>query len=139
MTPRTTAHPSDEPLSGALILVVDDEDDYRTIVRMILEASGAQVVEATTASEAVTLLATIRVDLLVSDIGMPRRDGYALIKQIRATPEGSSVPAVALTGFRSDQDRMRALSAGFDVHLTKPLDAQALVAAVARLVPPVVQ
>lgn len=122
-----------DALSHKRVLIVDDEDDSREILRMILEASGAEVVEASNAFEAVEVLRTLDFDLLISDIGMPARDGCALIRGVRAMPDYALVPAIALTAFVRDEDRARALSAGFDAYLTKPVDACGLIATVASL------
>ncbi len=125
--------PEREILTHVRILLVDDEDDSREIVRMILEAAGAEVVEASSVFEAMGLLRTSRIDVLVSDIGMPLRDGYAFIRGVRANTEHESLPAVALTAFTREEDRSRALSAGFNVHMAKPVDARGLITAIASL------
>lgn len=123
-------------LSGTRILIVDDEPDARSIVSRLLEARNAQVVTASSADEALELLKTFQPTVLLSDIGMPIKDGYQLIREVRGLPaaEGGSVPAVALTAFARTEDRRRALLAGYQSHLAKPIDAGELIAVVAMLI-----
>ncbi len=123
-------------LLGTKILVVDDDSDAREILRSILAHNGASVRTASTAQEALTQLETRRPDILVSDIGMPGQDGYELIRSIRALDpkDGGRTPAVALTAFTSSEDRRRAIGAGFQIHLSKPIEAAELVTVVASLV-----
>ncbi len=120
------------------VLVVDDDEDARDIAVHFLEASGACVLTAASAADGLLLLQRERPDVLVSDIGMPGTDGYAFIRQVRdlAPGAGADTPAVALTALVRDEDRRRALDAGYHSHLTKPVSADALVAAVSRLHPP---
>jgi CheY-like chemotaxis protein len=101
----------------------------------VLEESGACACGASTAVEALAALEASRPDVLVSDIGLPEVDGYELIRRVRAgTPAGASdVPAVALTAFARPEDRARALGAGFQGHLPKPLEPGVLVTTVAKL------
>jgi PAS domain S-box-containing protein len=123
------------PLSGVLILVVDDDDDSRDFIAALLEQHGAQVITAASARAAQDLLEQRTPDVLVSDIGMPGEDGYTLIRQIRAlgVKRGVWFGAVALTGYAQASDRNRALSAGYQVHLTKPIQPERLVEAVMDL------
>jgi CheY-like chemotaxis protein len=117
-----------------VVLVVDDEEDARTLLRKTLEAAGSEVLLAGTAMEAFRLALEKRPDVLISDIGMPMEDGYSLIRRIRA--EGLSpkdLPAVALSAFAGALDRRRALLAGFQVHVAKPVDPGELIAVVASL------
>ena len=125
-------------LSGLRLLVVDDEPDTREMVASMLEAHGAEVVALADAEEALRWLAVNRAHLLVSDVAMPRMDGCALIREIRRTGPGSSraIPAVALTAFARPEDRRRALDAGFQDYLTKPVEPEVLVARVAALARP---
>jgi CheY-like chemotaxis protein len=122
-------------LDGLRVLIVDDEADARDLLTTILEHSGAQVTAAASAGEVLDLLLQSRADVLVSDIAMPKVDGYALIRQVRAlgAERGGDIPAVALTAYARDSDRTLALEAGFQVHLPKPYDPDELVRVVARL------
>ena len=122
-------------LAGVRILVVDDEQDARDLIGKVLEDAGAQVGVAASAQEAIGLLQASRYDVLVSDIGMPGDDGYFLLRSLRAmeSAQGGRTAALALTAYAALQDRQRALDAGFDLHLAKPVATAALVAAVARL------
>jgi hypothetical protein len=127
--------PSPLPLSGLRMLIVDDEADARELLATILEQSGAQVMAAASASEAFDLLSKTRADVLVSDIGMPKVDGYTLIRQVRELEaQGREyTPAVALTAYASASDRKLALEAGFQVHLPKPFEPDELINVVAKL------
>jgi PAS domain S-box-containing protein len=126
---------SPERLDGARILVVDDEADTREIVTMMLEGSGAQVMAAESSSEAIEMMESWQPDVLVADIGMPIEDGYVLIRKVRSRPanEGGRTPALALTAYVRTEDRVRILSAGYQMHLTKPVEPIELVTAVANL------
>jgi CheY-like chemotaxis protein len=122
-------------LSGLRILVVDDEDDARTLARRVLEERGAHVITVSSAAEAMASVGENNPpSVLVSDIGMPEQDGYDLIKQMRALPgDAGRVPAVALTALARAEDRKRALSAGYQKHISKPVDPAELIAAIASL------
>jgi CheY-like chemotaxis protein/two-component sensor histidine kinase len=122
-------------LSGLRILVVDDEDDARTLARRVLEERGAHVITVSSAAEAMaSVVENNLLSVLVSDIGMPEQDGYDLIKQMRALPgDAGRVPAVALTALARAEDRKRALSAGYQKHVSKPVDPAELVAVIASL------
>jgi CheY-like chemotaxis protein len=134
------AEQADEPsrLTGMSVLVVDDDPDAREVVAAILRRDGASVALATSAASALAVLARQPVDVIVSDIGMPVDDGYDLIRQIRAldTEAVAGIPAAALTAFTTLEDRDRALNAGFQAHLAKPVDSALLVATVERLCRP---
>lgn len=119
-------------LQGLCVLVVDDEPDARELARRILTECQADVVVAKNGREALHMLQISPPEILVSDIGMPEIDGYELIRRARA--RGYTAPAVALTAFARSEDRAQALAAGFQNHLTKPLEPRELVAAVAKLV-----
>ncbi len=123
-------------LSGLRILVVDDENDTRELLRFILEQCGAVVTTAADAQEALAVLRTGDPEVLLSDIGMPGTDGYALIRSVRALPAEKSglIPAVALTAYARSEDRAQALRAGFDMHLTKPIEPSELLVVVATLI-----
>jgi PAS domain S-box-containing protein len=122
-------------LGGVRVLVADDEADPRELLRTVLEQHGAEVIAAGSAAEALALLQRERPDVLISDIAMPDSDGYALIRKVRGlVPErGGRIPAVALTAHARTQDRTRALEAGFQLHVPKPVEAAELVAVVASL------
>jgi PAS domain S-box-containing protein len=134
------AHPHAErpvipDLRGTTILAVDDDEDALTMVRDILEASGATVVTAHSASDALQALEQLPPDVLIADLGMPGMDGFELIQKLRAHPDPkvNQVPAAALTAFSRSEDRAHAMQSGFDLHLAKPIDPEALMAAVAQL------
>jgi CheY-like chemotaxis protein len=122
-------------LTGLRILVVDDEPDARQLIYRVLSNQGAEVATAASATEALTLFRQRRPDVLLSDIGMPGRDGYELIRDIRLLPpsEGRSTPAAALTAFARSEDRQRSMLAGFQAHLAKPFETAELLAIVAML------
>ena len=122
-------------LSGLLVLVVDDEEDTRQLLTQSLTFYGATVITAASAAEGFTELQSKTPDILVSDIGMPDEDGYSFIRKIRAIADDKlkDIPAVALTGFARAQDRMRALSSGFQNHVAKPVEPDELVTVIASL------
>jgi len=123
-------------LKGMRVLVVDDQQDARDLVTIALTQGGAEVRASTTAREALEVLAQWKPDVLVADIGMPTEDGYELIKSVRALqPErAGTIPAVALTGYASDEDAARARVAGYQLHIPKPVSPSELVAKVANLI-----
>jgi len=125
-----------ERLDGLRVLVVDDEPDARGLLEMMLGRCGAVVVAAASAGEALEALARSKFDIIVSDIGMPGEDGYGLIRRVRAlAPEaGGATPAVALTAYARTEDRLRAMRAGFDMHVSKPVEQAELVVVMANLV-----
>jgi PAS domain S-box-containing protein len=122
-------------LTGVQVLVVDDEPDARTLVSRLLDECGAAVTPASSTAEALERLQNGRFDVLVCDIGMPGEDGYTLIRKARAlaAEQGGKVPAIALTAFARSKDRVRAMLAGYNVHLAKPVEPQELIATVASL------
>ncbi len=127
----------DEPrLSGLRILIVDDEPDASALARRVLEERGAQVVTVASAREALAVVSSdLTPSVVVSDIGMPDQDGYDLIRKVRALPGGAGrIPAVALTALARGEDRRRALMAGYQVHVSKPVDPAELVSVIADLV-----
>jgi PAS domain S-box-containing protein len=128
--------PNSLPLSGIRVLVVDDDADSRDFVAFVLEQEGAFVIAVSSAFEALQTLAQVKPDVLVSDISMPEIDGYMLIHQMRTlTPEqGGQIPAIALTAFARNDDQQKALKAGFQIHLPKPLNPEELIAAITQLV-----
>jgi CheY-like chemotaxis protein len=115
--------PSHGSLAGLTLLVVDDERDSLELVQQVLSETGARIVTATSAGDALRMAERYRPDLLISDIGMPLMDGFELIRHIRAERDKSlaGVPAIALTAFSRREDQQRALEAGFDEYLAKPL------------------
>jgi len=123
-------------LAGAKLLVVEDDEDARDILQVALHAAGAEVDLAGSTREALEALARRRPQVLVSDIGMPGEDGYELMRRVRAlrADQGGNVPAIALTAYTRTQDRMRALSAGFTMHLVKPVNVAELVRSIANLI-----
>jgi len=129
---QTTVEPR---LVGLSVLVVDDEPDAREIMATALEASGARVEVAGGAREAFEILERTPIDVLLSDIAMPDEDGFALIRKVRSALSRpfANVPAAAVTAFTSPDDRARALAAGFQVHLAKPLQPVDLVRTVEKL------
>jgi PAS domain S-box-containing protein len=123
-------------LDGIRVLVVEDHDDSRGLITVALGGLGASVMEARDADQGLELLTASRPDVIVADIEMPGRSGYELIEQVRAlSPDlGGLVPAIALTAYARTEDRVRALAAGFQVHIAKPVAPAAIAAAVAALV-----
>jgi signal transduction histidine kinase/ActR/RegA family two-component response regulator len=121
--------------AGIRVLVVDDDSDARDLLKHVLEGCGAEVTEAPSAADALAVLDRYIPDVLVSDVGMPGQDGYSLIRRIRTLPNEAlrSLPAIALTAFSRNEDRTRALVAGFSLHLTKPADSAALLEAIIEL------
>ncbi|SFI08254.1 hypothetical protein SAMN05421753_105153 [Planctomicrobium piriforme] len=122
-------------ISGLRVLVVDDEPDARLMVKRLLENHQAVVTLAATAGEALEALRHAAFDVLVSDIGMPREDGYSLIRKIRALDpsQGGHLPAIALTAYARAEDRIKTIAAGFQLHLVKPVDPVELVSMVAAI------
>jgi signal transduction histidine kinase/ActR/RegA family two-component response regulator len=123
-------------LKGMKILVVDDEADARDYLRAVFEKYGSTVTTTASASQALESLEHERPDFLISDLGMPGEDGYSLIGKVRAlsAERGGLTPAAALTAYARVEDRARVLRAGFQIHLTKPIEPDELVAAVASVV-----
>ncbi len=128
-----THHPS--PLAGLRILVVDDEAEILELLSTILQEDGAEVTAVGCVDEALELLEDLKPDVLVSDIAMPGKDGYVLIRKVKELEVelGTRIPAIALTAYARVEERREALLAGFQIHLTKPVKSTELVAAVASL------
>lgn len=126
---------SQPSLAGVRVLVIDDEPDACELIAAVLAGRGAEVVAVESAVEALAELQRQRFNVLVSDIGMPEIDGYALIEKIRQLPadHGGRVPAAALTAYAGVQDGMRALTAGYQMHISKPVEPAELVTVVAAL------
>jgi PAS domain S-box-containing protein len=137
--PRTAASASALPrttvLDGVRVLVVDDEPDARDLIAAVLTDAGAVVETASSASEGFGAIARFHPDVVVSDIGMPDEDGFSLMRRIRTLPaaEGGRLPSLALTAFAREEDRTRAIAAGYTTHIGKPVDPDALASAVANL------
>jgi PAS domain S-box-containing protein len=123
-------------LDGLHILIVDDDADTCEYTSFVLEQAGARVTTVSSAAEALARLTQLQPDLLLSDIGMPEMDGYRLIRQVRSLPpdQGGQIPAIALTAYAGEINQQQALEAGFQMHLSKPVEPDHLVATVANLV-----
>jgi len=140
LLPRVTEAPASGIVSAAMLmgvrlLVVDDDPGARELISGMLEGFGAQVSVAESGQAALSLLFAQRPDVLIADLGMPGMDGYALIEQVRALdPDfGGLTPAVAVTAYASPQDRLRALQAGYQNHVAKPVEAEELAIVIASL------
>jgi CheY-like chemotaxis protein len=127
---------SARPLEGVRILLVEDDDDIRDLMRIALEAQGAAVGAVANAGDAVLALEAEAPDVVLSDINMPGQDGHAFLRRVRQLPltRGGKVPAIAVTALDSREARIRSRDAGFHYHLTKPVDPRKLVEIVAGLV-----
>ncbi|MBV8886384.1 MAG: response regulator [Chroococcidiopsidaceae cyanobacterium CP_BM_RX_35] len=121
-------------LESLQVLVVDDDTDTRDVLTAVLEQYGAKVTAVASVSEALKVLKQLHLDILISDLGMPVEDGYGLIRQVKAleTERGEKIPAIALTAYASDEERLKALSAGFQTHLPKPVEPTALITVIAN-------
>jgi CheY-like chemotaxis protein len=118
------------------VLVVEDDPDARALIARILGDAGAQITEAANAEIATDIVKKDPPDVLVSDIGMAQLDGYQFLRNLRAAGfDDKRLPAIALTAFSRMQDRADAIAAGFQLHLAKPVKAEALITAVANLAP----
>ncbi len=121
-------------LGGIKVLVVDDEPDARSLIERLLHDCNARVTTASSSNEALNALAHEVPDVVISDIGMPGEDGYTMIRRIRALPYGhAAIPAIALTAYARIEDRVRAIRAGFQLHLSKPIEPVELIAMVQSL------
>ncbi len=129
-------NPQSEILKGLRVLVVDDEQDARHLIKTVLERQGAEVVAVGSAREALAALERLMPDALISDIGMPDEDGFALIRQVRAREavQGGLIPAAAVSAYVGEENRRQALAAGFQLHVAKPVDPEELVEVVLKLV-----
>ncbi len=121
-------------LNGINILVVDDDTDSREFIVFILEQQQAKVTAVASGLEALEVLTQATPDLLISDIGMPQMDGYMLIQAIRATEQGKLIPAIALTAYVGESNEIQAMNAGFQKHISKPIDADVVVESARALV-----
>jgi two-component system CheB/CheR fusion protein len=118
---------------GRSALVVDDVSDVTEMLSVLLTHAGYQVVTASSARAALEAVHVQRFDVIISDIGMPEMNGYQLAREIRQLPEYASVPMIAVTGYSMFDDQQRSLSAGFNAHLTKPIDPRGLLDLIERL------
>jgi CheY-like chemotaxis protein len=129
---------SGEPpsLRGRRVLIVEDEPDARELLHYVLEDAGMIVTSVGTVPEALAALSAERPQILVSDVGLPGQDGYALLRAVRDLPaaRGGGVVAVAVTALGRDEDRRNAIDAGFDVHLSKPVDPTTLLHVLAEAI-----
>lgn len=127
--------PQNLDLTGIRVLTVDDDPDARDLLTVLLTQYGAEVLTVTSAIEVLANLNSFQPNVLVSDIGMPEVDGYSLIQQIRSlsSEEGGQTPAIALTAFARETDYHQAIANGYQQHVTKPLEPEQLVQAVAAL------
>lgn len=130
---ETAAFDLNPTLSNVYVLVVDDEADTRDLLTVVLEGAGAKVKTAASVNEALQTIEHSKPDVLISDVGMPDRDGYALIRQVRLleSERDNMIPAIALTAYAREEDSKQLLNAGFQLHLPKPVEPATLVAAVA--------
>ncbi|MFN6513624.1 MAG: response regulator [Nostoc sp. CreGUA01] len=128
---------SDTPFPGETqVLVVDDEPDIRDLVTFILQDYGVEVTAVASAQEALQALSDSIPDVLISDIGMPKTDGYMLMREVRkrSPQQGGHVPAIALTAYAGEINQQQALAAGFQMHIPKPIDPDELVKAIVNLI-----
>jgi CheY-like chemotaxis protein len=128
----------DRSLAGLRILVIEDDTDARELLSAVLIEAGAVVECASSVATGYDAFSRFNPDLLLSDIAMPEEDGYSLMRRVRALPpaEGGCVPAIALTAFTRSEDRIKALEAGFSLHMGKPVFPAALVRAAHTLASP---
>src|SRR5919197_129291 len=117
-------------------MAIDDEEDALGLLRVVLEAAGADVVTMSSAADALKRVGDVKPDALVVDLGMPQMDGFDFITRLRASTDADvrEIPAAALTAFARSEDRTKALDSGFEMHLAKPVDPGELVASVLTLV-----
>lgn len=127
--PQPPTDPRAARLHGLSVLIVDDEPDCRQVIALLFERNGAHVIEAASAREAMERLERTTPNLIISDIGMEGEDGYRLIRRIRGSGlAAANVPAIALTAYAREEDKAAALAAGFQVHMVKPIEQNALLA-----------
>ena len=131
--PAPADEPAAKPATAARVLIVDDHEDARMTLKILLELLGYQVLEAGDGIEGLRMALAERPDVAVVDIGLPGIDGYEVAQRMRADAATRDMPLIALTGYGQEEDRRRALDAGFDEHLVKPVDSRDLVAAMTRV------
>lgn len=137
LTPEKVITKSELPLAGLNILIAEDDDDSREMLIFLLEKHHFKIKAVSNAADALTAISNNPPNLLISDVGMPDMDGYELIRRVRQfSPEmGGQVPAIALTGYASQQDRARSLEAGYQAHLSKPIDFDELFETIRKIAP----
>ncbi|VEP18647.1 Histidine kinase [Hyella patelloides LEGE 07179] len=118
------------PLNGLRVLIVDDDVDSLDLLTLVLEQDGAKVTAVESAKAARSAFNESTPDLIISDIGMPEVDGYTLINQIRALPQGKNIPAIALTAYAGEVDKQRSIDAGYQQHIPKPINLTELISVV---------
>jgi signal transduction histidine kinase len=133
VAPDAGEHGERRALTGIRVLIVDDDAEIRDALKFLLERYGAAVTAAGSVAEALAALQRSMPDVLLCDVALPGESGYDLMRKVAAREGGGALPAAALSGFSRDQDRQRALAAGFRMHIAKPVEPEALIAAVARL------
>ena len=140
MASRASSFALELPTLGTLrtrlsVLVLDDDGESREVAAAHMTSRKAEVWTAESSPHAIEILQRERIDVILADIAMPGEDGYGFIKRVRAlNAKAASTPAAALTALATKEDRRRALDAGFQLHLAKPIDGESLVTAVAKLV-----
>jgi CheY-like chemotaxis protein len=145
-TSKAASAAGSRPLAGVRVLLVEDDDDSRNLLSLILSRYGAEVISMASSNEAIDSFLEKTPDVVISDIGMSEVDGYELIRKLRMLPVQGSllpgfidspsrlIPAIALTGYATIRDRDRALAAGYQLHLAKPVEPDELVVAIRNLV-----
>jgi CheY-like chemotaxis protein len=121
------------------VLIVDDDGDVRDLLGMLLESRGAVIRTASSAAAALEAIARRRRDVLLADVGMPDEDGYSFIRKVRTcerNDNGGRLPAIAVTAYANVTDRERALAAGYDSHVAKPVDPEVLARAIVKVAKP---
>lgn len=136
LPPAVSPSPPKRTLQGADLLIVDDENDGRNLLSSVLQRAGARVRTAASADEAMSLYRNHQPELILCDIGMPEKDGLAFMRELRAleAERGDFTPAIALTAYARDEDRRRALAAGYQVHLPKPVESHELLEAIQKAI-----
>lgn len=128
---------SNESMSfkGLRLLIVDDDADTRTLLTFLFELEGAELITAASADDALEIISLFKPDILISDLYLPDEDGCSLLLKVRnlEAKRGRKIPAIALTASALDEDRNRALLAGYNIYRCKPIDLDELVSAVASL------
>jgi CheY-like chemotaxis protein len=122
-------------ISGLKVLLIDNEPDALDLLESMLAQYGANTIIATSAMEGFNLVATARPDIIIADIGMPEKDGYQFMQEVRNLPpqEGGATPAIALTAFAHPEDRKKAIRSGYQAHLSKPFEYSELLATIENL------
>ena len=123
-----------KPAAAAQLMIIEDDEDTLEMLRATLEMHGFQVTACESAAETLQVARNKSVDLIISDIGMPQMDGLEMIRQLRELEHYQEVPAIALTGYASPKDEKAALAAGFDAHVSKPVDPKELLVLINRLI-----